>query len=106
MVTAYVCKPEISALKQERQFLVIESQKSQNRRVNIIGVDRILDRFEPDLVRGAHGGPPHGDGRVDPNLKIRPHDKRNIGLVCRKKWRKMRPILPWICKEGEFQRGL
>ena len=51
-------------------------------------------------------GPPHGDGRVDPNLKIRPHDKRNVGLVCRKKGRKMQPIIPWICKEGEFQRGL
>jgi hypothetical protein len=36
----------------------------------------------------AHRGPPRGDGWVDPNLKIRPHDKRNVGLVCRKKGRK------------------
>jgi hypothetical protein len=31
------------------------------------------------------GGPAHGDGWVNPNLKIRPHDKRNVGLGCRKK---------------------
>src|SRR5690242_18679746 len=53
VVAAYIREPEIAALKQERQLLVVESQKGQNRRVNIIDVDRILDCFEPDLVRGA-----------------------------------------------------
>ena len=45
MVAANIREPEIAALKQERQFLVVESQKSQNRRVNIIDVDRVLDKL-------------------------------------------------------------
>jgi hypothetical protein len=37
------------------------------------------------MLATVTGGPPHGDRRVDPNLKIRPYDKGNVGLVCRKK---------------------
>src|SRR4051812_34947886 len=63
-------QPKITSLKAERKFFMIQSQKMQHGRVEIVNVHRIFHRVEAELIRltntlaGLHStaGHPHGEG--------------------------------------------
>jgi hypothetical protein len=46
-------QPEVAALKTERQFLVIEAEQMQQRCVQVMHVNTILDHIEAEFIRCA-----------------------------------------------------
>src|SRR5215467_11058618 len=54
VLSADICQPEIPALEQVSQFLVIEPEQSKSGRVNVIDVEGVLHRLEPNLIGRAN----------------------------------------------------
>src|SRR2546421_508031 len=46
---------EVTALKAIRQFLVVEAEQVQDRRLQVVDVDRLVDGVETQLVRSSVG---------------------------------------------------
>src|SRR5687767_7171142 len=47
----HIRKPEIPALKSERQLRVLDAQQMQNGRMQIMHVNTVLNRIKPKLIR-------------------------------------------------------
>src|SRR5262245_46931229 len=68
-VTVDVGETEVAAGVTEGEFFVIETEQRQNRRVQVVHVDIVLDGLETEFVRGAihataahtAAGQPHGE---------------------------------------------
>ena len=64
-----VGKPEIAALKAERELLMVEAEQMKNRRVQVVNVRAVFHGIEPEFVGladnrpGSHAaaGEPHGE---------------------------------------------
>ena len=52
-VAVHVGQPEVAALEAEGQLRVIEAQQVQDRRLQVVDVDAVLDGDEAELVGGA-----------------------------------------------------
>jgi len=53
----HIGQPEIAAGVAVGELLVVEPEQVQDRRVQVVDVDRVLDRLEPELVGRANGRP-------------------------------------------------
>src|SRR2546429_3806533 len=51
-VAAHVGEALVAALKQKRQLPVVQAEQLQDRRVQVVDVDAVLDRPEAELVGG------------------------------------------------------
>lgn len=54
-IAVHIGQPEIAAAKTVGQFLVIETQQMQDRGMQIMDLDALLDRFVTKIVGGAPG---------------------------------------------------
>ena len=52
-VAVHVSQPEIAALVSIGQSRVIETEQLQNRRLQIVNLDRIVDSIESEFIRSA-----------------------------------------------------
>ena len=60
----HVGQAEVAAAVAVRQLLVVEAQQVQDRRVQVVDVDPVLDRLEAELV-----GRPVGRARPSPRRR-------------------------------------
>ena len=54
-VAVHVGQPEVAALEAEGQAGVVEAQQVQDRRLQVVDVDRVLDDVVADLVGAGRG---------------------------------------------------
>src|ERR1051326_7561255 len=52
-VSSHICEPEIAAAIAVGQLGVVDAEQEQNRGMNVVDVNRLLDGLEAEVVRGA-----------------------------------------------------